>query len=247
VDTVEATEYLDNGNPLCVRVTLDRRHGNAHFDFTGTGKELEGNLNCPPPVTLSAILYVLRSLVDREIPLNSGCLAPITIFIPPGSFLDPSENAAVVAGNVETSNRIVDCILKALKVAAGSQGTLNNLTFGDETFGYYETIGGGAGAGPDWDGQSGVHTHMSNTRITDPEILERRYPVLLRQFSIRYGSGGNGLHRGGNGLIREIEFLKPMHAAILSERRIYSPYGLNGGEPGQTGKNLLIKNNGIII
>ncbi|HLC16474.1 MAG TPA: hydantoinase B/oxoprolinase family protein, partial [Thermodesulfovibrionia bacterium] len=245
--TVEATEYLDNGSPLSVRVTLDRRDGSAHFDFTGTGKELDGNLNCPPPVTLSAILYVLRSLVNRDIPLNSGCLAPITTFIPAGSFLAPSENAAVVAGNVETSNRIVDCILKAFKVAAGSQGTLNNLTFGDETFGYYETIGGGAGAGPDWDGQSAVHTHMSNTRITDPEILERRYPVLLRQFSIRHGSGGRGLHKGGNGLIREIEFLKPMQAAILSERRIYPPYGLNGGEPGQTGKNLLIKKNGMII
>ena len=247
VASVSATEYLDDGSPVTLHLTIDRPARSATFDFTGTGEELWGNLNTPRAVCQSAILYSLRCLVGRDIPLNHGCLLPITLIIPKGSLLDPSPDAAVVGGNVLTSQRVVDVVLKAFGVAAGSQGCMNNLTFGNDRFGYYETIGGGAGAGPDWHGQSGVHTHMTNTRITDPEILERRYPVLLREFSVRKNSGGSGKYRGGNGLIREIEFLEPLNVAILSERRVFPPYGLEGGEPGKTGRNLFIRKNKQIL
>ena len=172
------------------------------------------------------------------------CLIPITIHTPKGCLLDPSSQAAVVGGNVLTSQRVVDVVFKAFGVVAASQGCMNNFTFGNEHFGYYETIAGGAGAGPDWNGQSGVHTHMTNTRITDPEILERRYPVLLREFSIRRGSGGAGRHRGGDGLVREVEFLEPLNMAILSERRVFAPYGLEGGQPGKRGENIFIHRDG---
>ncbi len=246
-DSVSATDYLDDGSPIVLNLTIDRSDGSAVFDFTGTGQELAGNLNAPKAVTQSAILYCLRCLIQKDIPLNHGCLLPIKLIIPKGSLLDPSHKAAVVGGNVLTSQRIVDVVLKAFGVAAASQGCTNNFTFGDDTFGYYETIGGGAGAGPDWNGQSGVHTHMTNTRITDPEILERRYPVLLREFSIRKDSGGNGQHKGGDGLVRELEFLEPLNTTILSERRVYQPYGLEGGEPGKRGKNIFIRNNGETI
>ena len=243
-DTVTATEYLDDGSPIALALTIDRDDGSAVFDFTGTGAELWGNLNAPRAVTQSAILYSLRCLVEKEIPLNHGCLIPITLIIPEGCLLDPSPEAAVVGGNVLTSQRVVDVVLKSFGVAAASQGCTNNFTFGNNRFGYYETIGGGAGAGPDWNGQSGVHTHMTNTRITDPEILERRYPVLLREFSIRQGSGGKGKFSGGDGLVRELEFLEPLNVAILSERRVFAPYGLAGGQPGKQGKNLFIRSNG---
>ena len=243
-DTLTATEYLDDGSPITLALTIDRSSGSAVFDFTGTGAELWGNLNAPRAVCRSAILYCLRCLVQKDIPLNDGCLLPITLIIPEGSLLAPSPEAAVVGGNVLTSQRVVDVVLKALGVAAGSQGCMNNLTFGNEEFGYYETIGGGAGAGPNWHGQSGVHTHMTNTRITDPEILERRYPVLLREFSIRRDSGGKGKFAGGNGLVRELEFLEPLDAAILSERRVFPPYGLAGGQPGRQGQNIFIRKNG---
>ncbi|VFQ46634.1 hydantoinase b/oxoprolinase [Desulfoluna butyratoxydans] len=244
VDTVRAMDHLDDGSPISLALTIDRRQGSARFDFTGTGPEVWGNVNAPKAVTTSAILYCLRCLIQKDLPLNHGCLVPIEIHIPEGSLLAPSPDAAVVGGNVLTSQRITDVVLKAFGTAAASQGCMNNLTFGNETFGYYETIGGGAGAGPTWDGQSGVHTHMTNTRITDPEILERRYPVLLREFSIRKGSGGRGVHTGGDGLIRDLEFLAPLDAAILSERRVFSPYGLKGGEPGKPGQNLLIRTDG---
>ena len=244
VDTVEASDFLDDGSELFLRLTIDRRDGSAVFDFTGTGPELWGNLNAPRAVTHSAILYSLRCLIDQEIPLNQGCLNPIKVIIEDGSLLAPSENAAVVGGNVLTSQRITDVILKAFRACAASQGCMNNFTFGNDNFGYYETIGGGAGAGPGWHGQSGVHTHMTNTRITDPEILERRYPVMLREFSIRNNSGGSGIYSGGNGLVREVEFLEPLNTAILSERRVHQPYGLNGGEPGRCGRNLFIRNDG---
>ncbi|MGW8161872.1 MAG: hydantoinase B/oxoprolinase family protein, partial [Desulfobulbales bacterium] len=167
--------------------------------------------------------------------------------LPPHSLLCPSEHAAVVGGNVLTSQRIVDVIFKAVKAAAASQGCMNNLTFGDTTFGYYETIGGGSGAGPGWNGCSGVHTHMTNTRITDPEILEQRYPVMLREFSIRKNSGGRGRFCGGNGLVRDIEFLRSLNVTILSERRVFQPYGLNGGQPGKRGQNLFITADGRVI
>ena len=243
-DTVTATEYLDDGSPIALALSIDRNDGSAVFDFTGTGTELWGNLNAPRAVTQSAILYSLRCLVEKEIPLNHGCLIPITLIIPEGCLLDPSPEAAVVGGNVLTSQRVVDVVLKSFGVAAGSQGCMNNFTFGNDRFGYYETIGGGAGAGPDWHGQSGVHTHMTNTRITDSEILERRYPVLLRKFSIRQGSGGQGKFAGGDGLVRELEFLEPLNVAILSERRVFAPYGLAGGQPGKQGKNIFIRKGG---
>ncbi|MGA1559634.1 MAG: hydantoinase B/oxoprolinase family protein, partial [bacterium] len=206
VGTIHAVDYLDDGSPIRLALTIDRRDGSACFDFAGTGTELWGNLNAPKAVTYSAVLYALRSLIRQDMPLNQGCLNSIEIRIPDGSLLSPSEEAAVVGGNVLTSQRITDVILKAFGACAASQGCMNNLTFGNERFGYYETIGGGAGAGPNWHGQSGVHTHMTNTRITDPEILERRYPVLLREFSIRKGSGGKGEFNGGDGLVRELEF-----------------------------------------
>ena len=243
-DTVRAVDYLDDGSPIVLSLTIDRIDGSAIFDFAGTGPEIWGNCNAPSAVTRSAILYSLRCLIEKDLPLNDGCLIPITIHIPRGTLLDPSTEAAVVGGNVLTSQRVVDVILKAFGVAAASQGCMNNFTFGNARFGYYETIGGGAGAGPTWHGQTGVHTHMTNTRITDPEILERRYPLLLREFSIRSGSGGEGRHHGGNGLVREVEFLESLNMAILSERRVFAPYGLEGGEPGKRGKNIFIHRDG---
>ena len=247
VDTVKANDFLDDGSEIVLLLTIDHREGSAIFDFTGTGPEIWGNLNAPRAVTHSAILYSLRCLIDQEIPLNQGCLNPIQVIIEDGSLLAPSENAAVVGGNVLTSQRITDVILKAFRACAASQGCMNNFTFGNENFGYYETMGGGAGAGPHWHGQSGVHTHMTNTRITDPEILERRYPVMLREFSVRKNSGGSGKFIGGDGLVREVEFLEPLNAAILSERRVHQPYGLNSGEPGKSGLNLFFRNDGTIL
>ena len=247
VDTVKANDFLDDGSEIVLLLTIDHREGSAIFDFSGTGPEIWGNLNAPRAVTHSAILYSLRCLIDQEIPLNQGCLNPIQVIIEDGSLLAPSENAAVVGGNVLTSQRITDVILKAFRACAASQGCMNNFTFGNENFGYYETMGGGAGAGPDWHGQSGVHTHMTNTRITDPEILERRYPVMLREFSVRKNSGGSGKFIGGDGLVREVEFLEPLNAAILSERRVHQPYGLNSGEPGKSGLNLFFRNDGTIL
>ncbi|MDG2196864.1 MAG: hydantoinase B/oxoprolinase family protein [SAR324 cluster bacterium] len=244
VGTIHAVDYLDDGSPICLALTIDRHDGSACFDFAGTGTELWGNLNAPKAVTYSAVLYALRSLIRQDMPLNQGCLNSIKIRIPNGSLLSPSEEAAVVGGNVLTSQRITDVILKAFGACAASQGCMNNLTFGNERFGYYETIGGGAGAGPSWHGQSGVHTHMTNTRITDPEILERRYPVLLREFSIRKGSGGKGEFNGGDGLVRELEFLEKLQVAILSERRSHAPYGMAGGKDGRCGRNLFLRKNG---
>lgn len=209
VGTAFAEDFLDDGTPIRLAVTIDRSTGSAVFDFAGTGPEIYGNLNAPPAVTASAVIYCLRCLLpDIDIPLNQGCLAPIQIKIPPNSILNPSAGAAVVGGNVLTSQRVTDVVLRAFKACAASQGCMNNLTFGDETMGYYETIAGGAGAGPTWTGCSAVHTHMTNTRITDPEILERRYPVVLRQFSIRKDSAGVGQYAGGEGVIRELEFTK---------------------------------------
>jgi 5-oxoprolinase (ATP-hydrolysing) len=201
-------------------------------------------------VTYSAIIYCLRCLISEDIPLNQGCLKPIKVLIPPKSFLSPSDKAAVVGGNVLTSQRVTDVILKAFQACAASQGDCNNLTFGFggnnegqdvKGFGYYETIAGGSGAGKDWDGTNGVHTHMTNTRITDAEVFERRYPVLLREFSLRAGSGGAGKHRGGDGVIRDIEFRIPVQVSILSERRVYHPYGLAGGEDAQCGLNIWVR------
>lgn len=244
---VSAVDHMDDGSPICLSIEIDPDTGSAVFDFTGTGPQVLGNHNAPPAVTYSAVIYSLRSLVAQSIPLNQGCLAPIKFIIPEYSLLNPSADAGVVGGNVLTSQRVVDVVLKAFAACAASQGCMNNLTFGDKEFGYYETIAGGSGAGPTWVGRSGIHTHCTNTRITDPEILERRYPVLLREFSLRQGSGGNGLHRGGDGVNRELEPLRPLVMSILSERRTLQPYGLAGGEPGACGRNLLVRANGIMV
>jgi 5-oxoprolinase (ATP-hydrolysing) len=230
-------DALDDGTPIVA--TLAVEGSRLSVDFTGTGEAQPTNLNAPRAVTVAAVLYVLRSLVGVPIPLNSGCLRPLTLRIPAGSLLDPPREAAVAGGNVETSQRIVDVLLGALGRVAASQGTMNNVTFGDESFGYYETLGGGAGASQTSDGASGVHTHMTNSRITDPEILEARYPVRVREFSLRAGSGGAGRHRGGDGLVREIEVLSPMTVTVLSQRRLTRPFGLEGGEAGAAGKNVL--------
>lgn len=228
-------DALDDGSPIVV--TIDKRGRGMRIDFTGTGEQQEDNLNAPPAVTIAAVLYVLRTLVGAPIPLNGGCLAPVEIVIPPRSRLSPDPDRAVCGGNVETSQRVVDVLLGALGRAAASQGTMNNLTFGNERFGYYETIAGGAGATPFAAGASAVHTHMTNTRITDPEVLEARFAVRLWKFAIRRGSGGAGARPGGDGVVREIEALEPMRVSILSERRTRAPFGLAGGAPGATGEN----------
>ncbi|MBA7492569.1 hypothetical protein ES702_03119 [subsurface metagenome] len=255
---LHAIDYMDDGSPIELRITIDGDKGEATFDFEGTGPEVYGNVNAPEAVTYSAIIYCLRCLIDQEIPLNQGCLKPVTVKIPKGSFLSPSEKAAVVGGNVLTSQRVTDVVFRCFEACAASQGDCNNLTFGfggnvsgtDEKggkkeavkgFGYYETIAGGSGAGKDWEGTSGVHTHMTNTRITDAEVFERRYPVVLREFGLRAGSGGRGKHKGGDGVIRDIEFRIPVQVSILSERRVYRPYGLHGGEDAQCGKNIWVR------
>lgn len=247
VATVTAEDIMDDGTPICLAITVDRHDGSAVFDFAGTGPEVFGNTNAPPAVTSSAVIYSLRSMVPADIPLNQGCLQPVEIKIPKGSILWPGDKAAVVGGNVLTSQRVTDVILKCFKAAAASQGCMNNLTFGDPHMGYYETIGGGAGAGPSWHGRSGVQTHMTNTRITDPEILERRYPVALKQFQLRANSGGSGQWRGGDGIIRELEFLRSTTASILSERRAVRPFGLEGGGDAQPGLNLIVRRDGHTV
>ncbi|TIA88077.1 hypothetical protein E3P99_02806 [Wallemia hederae] len=249
---LSAIDYLDDGSPIALSITIDKEAGSATFDFNGTGPELRGNLNAPISVVHSAVIYCARAMLGVDIPLNSGCLQPITIIIPDGSLLSPSPEAAVCGGNVMTSQRIVDTVLKAFSAAAASQGCCNNVTFGSggkdpvtgevrPGWGYYETVAGGSGATEHQDGVSGVHVHMTNTRITDPEILERRYPILLRRFEFREGSGGAGKYRGGDGVIREYELLQDLQLSILSERRVVRPYGMRGGGDGQPGMNLWLK------
>lgn len=243
----EFTYTLDDGNKIKVKVTIDHRNRGARIDFTGTSPQLSNNFNAPASVCIAAVLYAFRTLVKSDIPLNAGCLRPLELIIPEGSLLSPKPPAAVVAGNVETSQYIVDALFGALGTLAASQGTMNNFTFGSSDFQYYETICGGAGAGPGFSGTDAVHTHMTNSRITDPEILETRFPVLLEEFSIRKGSGGDGKFRGGNGVVRKLRFLKDMNAAILSSHRKLPPFGLNGGMPGKCGKNMLIHKDGIVL
>ncbi len=235
-------DHLDDGSP--VRVTARLNGGRLALDFNGSAAQSSGNLNAPRAVTLAAVLYVLRALVGRSIPLNSGCLRHVTVHIPERSLLNPAPGAAVAGGNVETSQRVVDVLLGALGRAAASQGTMNNVSFGQASFGYYETVCGGAGAGPGFPGASAVHTHMTNTRITDPELVEQRFPVRIREFSVRRGSGGGGQFPGGDGACREYEFLEPMTVSLLSERRSSAPFGLAGGRPGALGRNLL---NGVRV
>ena len=235
---------MDDGSPLRVAVTVDHRARTATVDFTGTGGQRDDNFNAPPAVTRSAVLYTLRCLVGSDIPLNDGCLKPVRLVIPPGTFLSPQGGAAVVAGNTETSQAVVNALLGAVGALACSQATMNNFIFGDATRQYYETICGGAGAGSGFHGVSAVHTHMTNTRMTDPEVLELRYPVRLESFAIRRGSGGAGAWHGGDGAVRRIRFLEPMTAVIVSSRRNVAPFGLAGGADGALGRQWVVRADG---
>ncbi|HEY8549624.1 MAG TPA: hydantoinase B/oxoprolinase family protein, partial [Vicinamibacterales bacterium] len=237
---------MDGGQVIAVRIDIDRRARRARVDFTGTSPQGAHNFNAPRAVCVAAVLYVFRTLVERPIPLNEGCLEPLEIVIPPGSMLDPRPPAAVAAGNVETSQCIVDALYGALGVLAASQGTMNNLTFGDERLQYYETVAGGAGAGPDFDGCSAVQTHMTNSRLTDPEILEAKFPVLVREFAVRRGSGGAGRRRGGDGVIRRLRFLAPMSGALLANHHRIAPFGLDGGRAGVPGVARIHRSTGEI-
>ena len=235
----KASVEMDGGTRLAVEVRIDKEKEEAVFDFQGTSKQQPNNFNAPRAITQAVVLYVLRCLTHEPIPLNAGCLLPVALDIPKGSLLDPQPDAAVVAGNVETSQHLADLLFEALDIMAGSQGTMNNLTFGNDTFQYYETIGGGSGAGNGFHGANAVQCHMTNTRITDPEVLEVYYPVVLEQFAIRKNSGGNGRFRGGDGLIRKIRALKPLTVSLLTSHRTVPPRGLHGGEHGATGNNSL--------
>jgi 5-oxoprolinase (ATP-hydrolysing) len=231
------TYEMDDGAVIKVRIAIDREARRARIDFTGTSAQLATNFNAPSSVCKAAVLYVFRTLVEGEIPMNGGCLKPLEIVIPAGSMLSPRYPAAVVAGNVETSQCITDALYGALGVMAAAQGTMNNFTFGNERYQYYETICGGSGAGPDFDGTDAVQTHMTNSRLTDPEVLEWRFPVLLESFAIRRGSGGAGAHKGGDGTVRRLRFREAMTAAVLAGHRRVPPYGLAGGAPGALGRN----------
>jgi len=241
------TYPFDDGSVIHVSISIDKAKRSARIDFSGSSEQQANNFNAPAAVCKAAVLYVFRTLVDDDIPLNAGCLKPLDIIIPKGSLLNPGYPAAVVAGNVETSQRIVDALYGALGMLAASQGTMNNFTFGSTRWQYYETVCGGSGAGPDFDGTDAVQTHMTNSRITDPEVLEWRFPVLLESFVIRAGSGGEGLHRGGNGVVRRMRFLEPMTAAILSSSRGVPPFGVAGGEPGAVGRNWVQRADGRTI
>ena len=235
----EFTYPMDDGTQIQVKVTIDRQQHSAHIDFTGTSPQQPTNFNAPTAVTKATVLYVFRTLIRDAIPLNAGCLKPLTIIIPEGCLLNPKYPAAVVAGNVETSQAIANALYGALGVMAASQGTMNNLTFGTDQYQYYETICGGSGAGSYFHGADAIQTHMTNSRLTDPEVLEERFPVLLKEFSIRTHSGGQGQYKGGNGVVRVLQFLEPMTVSILSSHRVVPPFGLDGGEPGQVGGNSL--------
>lgn len=237
------THEIDSGAVIQLEIKVDRENEKVTIDFTGTSEQQPSNFNAPAAITRAAVLYVFRCLVADDIPLNSGCMKPLNIIVPEGSMLSPKFPAAVVAGNVETSQAITNALFGALGVLGSSQGTMNNLTFGDDECQYYETICSGAPAGPGFDGVAAVHTHMTNTRLTDPEILEHRYPVILDEFSIRRNSGGRGKWDAGDGVFRSIRFLKEMEFSILSDHRRVPPFGLNGGEPGEVGKNWIKRAN----
>jgi len=237
---------LDNGARIEVAIRVDAENRSAEIDFTGTSAQLPNNFNAPSAVCMAAVLYVFRTLVDDEIPLNAGCLKPLKVIIPPGSMLNPHYPASVVSGNVETSTCITNALYGALGVMAASQGTMNNFTFGNARYQYYETISGGSGAGEGFDGTDVVQTNMTNSRLTDPEILEFRFPVRLESYEIRAGSGGAGRWHGGNGGVRKVRFLEPMTAAILSNNRIHAPFGMAGGEPAAKGRNLVLRADGSV-
>ena len=247
---------MDNGAHIQVALRVNAQTRSAVVDFTGTSEQQVNNFNAPTAVCMAAVLYVFRTLVGDDIPLNAGCLKPIQVIIPEGSMLNPRYPASVVAGNVETSSCITNALLGALGVMAGSQCSMNNFTFGNDQYQYYETISGGTGAGAIFDdeghltggfaGCSVVQAHMTNSRLTDPEIFEFRFPVRLESYEIRRGSGGNGRWRGGNGGVRRVQFLEPMTASILSNGRIYPSFGMAGGEPGQVGLNRVLRRNGHV-
>ena len=228
---------MDDGSEIQVAVRVEQEKRSAVIDFTGTSPQRATNFNAPKAVCRAAVLYVFRTLVDDAIPMNEGCLKPLELIIPEGSMLNPQFPAAVVAGNVETSQCITDALYGALGVMAAAQGTMNNVTFGNDQYQYYETICGGSGAGPGFNGTDTVHTHMTNSRLTDPEVLEWRFPVLLESFEIRNGSGGRGKWTGGCGARRRLRFEEPMTLSLLSGRRIIAPFGLEGGKDGAVGKN----------
>ena len=246
LDDGEFIYEMDNGARVAVKIGIDRKARAATFDFTGTSAQLPDNFNAPYSIVRAASLYVVRTLIDDAIPMNDGCLRPINLVVPDGSMLNPHHPAAVVAGNVETSQVVTDTLLAATGRLAPSQGTMNNFTFGNERHQYYETIAGGSGAGPDHDGTSAVQTHMTNSRLTDPEILESRLPVRLDEFSIRQGSGGEGAHQGGDGVVRKVTFLEPMRANILANRRKVAPRGLNGGGDALPGRNWVERTDGSV-
>jgi len=237
---------MDNGAHIRVAIRIDKDARSAIFDFTGTSRQLPDNFNAPYSIVRAASLYVLRTLIDDPIPMNDGCLRPVDLIVPEGSMLSPRYPAAVVAGNVETSQVVTDALFAATGRLAPSQGTMNNFTFGNERHQYYETIAGGSGAGPDHDGTSAVQTHMTNSRLTDPEILETRHPVRLERFAIRTGSGGDGEHRGGDGVIRDVRFLEPMRANILANRRRVPPRGIKGGGDAKPGRNWVERVDGAV-
>ncbi len=247
IDVLQDGRYsypLDDGSVITVKISIDPTTRSADIDFSGTSAQVETNFNAPAAVCKAAVLYVFRTLVQDDIPLNEGCLKPLRIKIPTHSLLNPDFPAAVVAGNVETSQCIVDTLYGALAVCAASQGTMNNFTFGDDRYQYYETICGGSGAGRDFPGTDAIHSHMTNSRLTDPEVLEWRFPVLVESFAIRAHSGGRGRFSGGNGVIRRIKFRAPMTVSILSNRRKTAPFGMNGGSPGMPGSNYVVRTDG---
>ncbi|MGB7334669.1 MAG: hydantoinase B/oxoprolinase family protein [Salaquimonas sp.] len=241
-----AETYFDQGCKIVVKLTIDRKARSATLDFTGTSPQQGDNFNAPEPVTRAAVLYAFRCMVDDDIPMNAGCMRPLNIILPKRSMLTPEYPAAVVAGNVEVSQAVTDCLFAALNAIAGAQGTMNNFNFGDDEYQYYETICGGSGAGPGFNGAHAVHTHMTNTRLTDPEVLELRYPVVLEKFQIRRGSGGSGKWTGGDGLNRTVRFLKPMDVSFLCGRREIPASGLAGGGVGKVGRNALRHTDGTI-
>jgi len=242
----EFTYPMDNGQQVSVKVSIDRQARSAVVDFTGTSPQGANNFNAPSAVCRAAVLYVFRTLVDDDIPMNEGCLKPVTIILPDDCMLQAQYPAAVIAGNVETSQIVTDTLYGALGVMAAAQGTMNNFIYGNDVHQYYETLCGGSGAGPDFDGCDAVHTHMTNSRLTDPEVLEWRYPVLLESFEIRTNSGGTGRHRGGNGVRRRTRFLESMEAVILANHRIVPPYGMAGGGEGAVGRNWVERTDGSV-
>ncbi len=251
--TLSAVDRYDNGTEVRVQITIDARDGSAVYDFAGTGPQGWGNINCPAAIAHSAVIYTLRCLIDLEIPLNEGCLAPVAVRLPKGSVLDPDPGAAV-CGSTLASQRVVDVILRAFGRVAASQGCASSFGWGmggrDARTGevrpgwnYGESIGGGSGAGPGWHGEHAVHVHSTNTRITDAEVIEKRTPVVVRQFAVNGGTGGRGRWRGGDGATREVQARVPLRASILSERRVFAPYGMRGGAPGSVGSNFVFRRN----